>query len=151
MLDDAGLRVMELAGKGYCCSQMMVLLALDEMGREDPDLVRAAGGLCNGLGDCSGPCGVLTGSILSLGLYAAKGMDDEEPDDALPLMLETLRDWFTERTLEYGGTACGVILDGGCGAPHPERCGGLVSDANAKVREILVENGLDPAEGRELP
>ncbi|WP_316901100.1 DVU_1555 family C-GCAxxG-C-C protein [Pseudodesulfovibrio indicus] len=150
MLDDTGLRVMELGGKGYCCSQMMVIMALDEMGREDPDLVRAAGGLCNGLGDCSGPCGVLTGSVLALGLYAAKGTDDEEPNDSLPLMLESLRDWFVARTLEYGGTACGDILDGGCGAPHPERCGGLVADANAKVREILVENGLDPAQGRDL-
>jgi hypothetical protein len=150
MLDDAGLRVMELAGKGYCCSQMMVILALDEMDREDPDLVRAAGGLCDGLGDCSGPCGVLTGATLVLGLYAGKGMDMEEPEDCLPVMIESLRDWFTERTLEYGGTSCGAILDGACGQPHPTRCGGLIGEANAKVREILVDNGLDPAEGREL-
>jgi hypothetical protein len=142
---------MELAGKGYCCSQMMVILALDEMDREDPDLVRASGGLCNGLGDCSGPCGVLTGSILALGLYAGKGMDMEEPEEALSVMLESLRDWFTARTLEYGGTTCAAILDGECGRPHPTRCGGLVSEANDKIREILVDNGLDPAEGRELP
>jgi len=150
MLDDVGIKMMEMAGKGYCCSQMMVLLALDEMGRDNPDLVRAAGGLCNGLGDCSGACGVLTGGALVLGLYGGKGLDMEEAD-TLPVMLESLRDAFAETTAQYGGMACGDILSGGCGQPNPLICGGLVSDMFATVREILVEQGVDPSEGRDLP
>ena len=150
MMDDAGLRMMELAGKGYCCSQMMVVLALEEMGRENPDLVRGASGLCNGLGDCSGPCGVLTGAMLVLGLYGGKGLDMEEPEDALPLMFEEMREWFGEATSQYGGTACGDILGGECGQPHNTRCGGLVSEGSAQVREILVRHGLDPSQGRDL-
>ncbi|MBG0789885.1 MAG: C_GCAxxG_C_C family protein [Desulfovibrionaceae bacterium] len=148
MLDDTGLRMMELAGKGYCCSQIMVLLALDEMGRENPDMARAAAGLCIGLGDCSGPCGVYTGAALVLGLHAGKGTDMEQTDDKLPLMLEELRDWFVAATEQYGGTTCGAILDGECGQPDKARCGGLVADASAQVREILVANGFDPAQGR---
>lgn len=140
---------MELAGKGYCCSQMMVLLALDEMGRENPDLVRAAAGLCNGLGDCSGPCGVYTGAALLLGLYAGKGEDMEEAEDVLPLMLESLRDWFADATSQYGGIACGDILDGQCGQPDAAKCGSLLSETYAQVRAILVDNGLDPSEGRD--
>ncbi len=150
MFDDTGLKMMELAGKGYCCSQIMVQLALEEMGRENPDLVRAAAGLCNGLGDCSGPCGVYTGATLLLGLHAGKGTDMEEADDRLPLMLEELRDWFVVATTQYGGTSCGDILEGNCGQPNTARCGGLVSEAYAKIREVLVGNGFDPAEGREL-
>jgi len=150
VLDDTGLKMMELGGKGYCCSQIMVMLALDEMGRENPDLVRAASGLCNGLGDCSGLCGVYTGSAVLLGLYGGKGEDMEEPVDVLPLMLEELRDWFAEATSQYGGMACKDILDGQCGQPDTARCGGLVSAAYARIREILVNNGLDPSEGRAL-
>jgi len=149
MFDESELRMMELAGKGYCCGQTMVLLALDEMGRENPDLVRAAAGLCNGLGDCSGPCGVYTGASLVLGLYAGKGRDMEESDDKLPLMLEELRDWFVSATEQYGGTSCTAILDGECGQPDQARCGGLLSDAFAQVREILAKNGFDPSMGRE--
>lgn len=149
MLDDVGLRMMELGGRGYCCSQILMLLALDEMGRENPDLVRASAGLCNGLGDCSGPCGVLTGAACLLALHGAKGTDFEESDDRLPLMLEQLRTWFTDQVAgQFGGVACADILEGECGGPNPERCGGLVADAYARVREILVENGIDPSEGR---
>ena len=148
MFDETGLRMMELAGKGYCCSQILVLLALDEMGRENPDLVRAAAGLCNGLGDCSGPCGVYTGAALLLGMHGGKGTDVEERDDKLPLLLEALRDWFVATTEQYGGTTCGDILDGKCGQPDQIRCGGLVADAYAQVREILVDNGFDPSQGR---
>jgi hypothetical protein len=151
MLDDTGFRIMELAGKGYCCSQMMVMLVMDELGRENPDLVRAAGGLCQGSGDCSGTCGVYTGAVLALGIYAGKGSDMEEAEERLPVMQETLRDWFSEVTSQYGGTTCAHILDNECGGPDPERCGGLVGAASAKVREILVDNGLDPAVGRDLP
>ncbi|WP_147820874.1 DVU_1555 family C-GCAxxG-C-C protein [Salidesulfovibrio onnuriiensis] len=149
MLDDSGLRMMELAGKGYCCSQIVVLLALDELGRDNPDLVRAASGLCMGMGGCSGPCGVHTGAALVLGLHAGKGTDMETQDDKLPLMLEELRDWFAEATAPYGGMSCGDILDGECGQPHQSRCGGLLSAVSAQVRRILAEHGLDPAEGRE--
>lgn len=151
MLDDAGLKVMELGGKGYCCSQMLVIFALEEMDRENPDLIRAAGGLCNGLGDCSGPCGVYTGAALVLGLYAGKGEDMEDADDRLPLMLEALRDWFAQATASFGGTACGDILGGEYGQPDQVKCGGLLTGAVTLVREILVQNGFDPAEGRDIP
>jgi hypothetical protein len=149
MFDESGLAIMELAGKGYCCSQIMVLLALEEMDRENPDLARAAAGLCNGLGDCSGPCGVFTGASLVLGLHAGKGLDMEEADDRLPLMLEGLRDWFVAATEQYGGTSCGAILGRECGQPDKERCGGLLAGAFAQVRVILADNGFDPSEGRE--
>lgn len=150
MLDDSGLKMMELAGKGYCCTQILILLALDEMDRENPDLVRAAAGLCNGLGDCTGTCGVFTGAALLLGLYSGKGSDMEEANECLPVMLEDLHDWFGGETDQYGGATCNDILGGECGHPDPVRCGGLVSAAYNKVREILAANDLDPAEGRDI-
>lgn len=149
-MNESDLRMMELAGKGYCCSQILVLLALEEMDRENPDLVRAASGLCSGLGDCSGTCGVLTGATLLVGLFAGKGLDMEESHEAFPLMLESLQDWFSGAVSEYGGHSCREILGGECGQPDPVRCGGLVAEAYDQVRTLLSDNGLDPSEGRDL-
>jgi hypothetical protein len=126
----------------------MVLLALDETGGDNPGLVAAASGLCNGLGDCSGPCGVYTGAALVLGMYAGKGVDAETADERLPVLLESLRDWFASATSQYGGTACGDILEGKCGQPDSAKCGGLLSATSAQVRIILADNGFDPSEGR---
>lgn len=152
MLDDLDLNLLRLSGAGYCCSQIMLLLGLQELGRSNPDLVRAAAGLCHGMGDCEGPCGVLTGGACLLGLYAGKGLDDEETDERLPLLLSELTDWFRETaTSEYGGIACSQIIGTDCGKPDQQRCGSLLSRTYAHIREILAENGLDPAEGRELP
>lgn len=148
-MNDSDLRIMELAGKGYCCSQILVLFALEDMGRENPDLVRAAAGLCSGMGDCSGPCGVYTGAALLLGLYAGKGLDMEEPIDAFPVMLEALQAWFFDAVSGYGGTTCIDILGGECSRPDPVRCGGLVVAAYDQVRTIIHENGLDPSQGRD--
>ena len=33
--------------QGYCCGQLLILLMLQAMERENPDLVCAAGGLCH--------------------------------------------------------------------------------------------------------
>lgn len=148
MLNDAGLRMAALAGKGYCCTQIMLLLALEDMGRENPDLIRASAGLCDGLGDCTGPCGVITGALCFMSLHAAKGMDMEEADDRLPLMVEELRGWFAEVAGEVGGTNCVDIIGGNCGSPDPVLCGSLMSRAYDKVREILAANSIDPSEGR---
>ncbi len=149
MLDDIGLEMLRLSGAGYCCSQIFVKLALDEMGRDNPDLVRAMAGLCRGMGDCSGPCGVLAGAACVLGLHTGKGHDMEQPEEHFDLMMEELNDWFRQRCDEpHGGIACGQIMNGDCSAPNPSICGALLSETYALVRAILAENGFDPAQGR---
>ena len=108
----------ELSGKGYCCSQIMLILGLEEMDRENPDLIRAMAGLCMGVGNSGGTCGVLSGASCLLSLHAGKGSDDEEPHEKLPLMLSELTDWFSERAGgEYGGITCAHIMGEGAEAP----------------------------------
>lgn len=149
-MNDTDLRIMQLNGSGYCCAQILILLCLDNLQRENQDLVRSAQGLCLGMGDCSGSCGILSAGICALGLYAGKGSDFEEADDKLPLLIENFRDWFKERaTAQYGGYICEDILEGKCGAPRPDRCGQLLIDAYNELVNILLEAGLDPNEGRE--
>lgn len=152
MFDDLELELMRLSGAGYCCSQIMLLLGLEAMNRSNPDIVRAAQGLCHGLGDCAGPCGVLTGGACLLALHAGKGLDDEDADERLPLLLSELTDWFRETaTADFGGISCAEIIGNECGKPNPQRCGGLLVQTYARIQELLVENGLDPYQGRELP
>lgn len=148
MLNDISLRMMQLAGQGYCCSQIVMILVLDGMGRHNPDLVRAMAGLCHGMGDCDGPCGVLSGGAAVLGVYAGKGTDDELADERLPLLLEGFRDWFSDAVAGFGGISCGTIAGGDCRTPNPERCGGLLSGAYEQLMALVSEQGMDPFAGR---
>ena len=149
-MNDNDLRIMQLHGAGYCCAQIILILCLDHMDRENPDLVRAAQGLCLGFGDCSGPCGIMSGGICALGIYAGKGTDTEQADDKLPLLIESFRDWFQSRTeTEFGGNSCEQILGEKSTMPNPQRCGGLLTEAYEQIVSILLENGFDPSEGRD--
>ena len=58
--DEIVMRMIELAEKNYNCSQIMMILALDREGRENPDLVRAMSGLGDGCGFFKETCGIMT-------------------------------------------------------------------------------------------
>lgn len=147
-MDEARMHMMELSRKGYYCSQILLLLGLGAQGKVNPDLIRAMGGLALGGGTGAGTCGSLTGAACLLALYAAKGRDDEEEHEELPLMLSELEEWFrAEIGGRYGGVRCNDILSDG--TPSTERCGPIVAEAYARAMSILVEHGFDPTEARE--
>ena len=56
-MDDTMIRMMRLAQKGYTCSQILILLALEARGEQNPSLVRAAAGLAYGCGTGRGAAG----------------------------------------------------------------------------------------------
>ena len=146
-MDETMLRMMELSYKGYYCSQILVILALEAQGKENPDLIRALGGLANGYGSEEGVCGVLTGAACLLGLYAGKGTDDEHEDEILKYMLNDLMVWF-ERTVggRHGGITCGMIV--GDRTEVRQRCGAIVAEAYAYVMELLASSGYDITTGK---
>ena len=43
-------RMLELAQKGFYCSQILLFLGLEAQGKSDPDLIRAMSGLAGGWG-----------------------------------------------------------------------------------------------------
>ena len=45
-------RIIELSSMGYHCSQMIMILTLETIGEENPQLVKALGGLGGGIGYC---------------------------------------------------------------------------------------------------
>lgn len=144
------LDILPLAAKGYCCSQMLGLLALEAQGTRNPGLVRALGGLCHGMGQCGRTCGVLTGGTCVLSLYLGKGDDAETASDKADLAVSEFVEWFTGRTEQYGGTTCADIL-GECLETKPDvsRCADLVGEAWGQILTILTDLGVDPSAPRE--
>ena len=137
-------RMMELADSRYNCSQILMILSLEQAGRENPGLVRAMSGLGDGCGFFNETCGVMTGGASILALYGAKGTDNEEDSDQLLLMLEAYNDWFTQEVAGlYGGARCIDITKELAGTPDVKQiCGGLVFMAHKKLNEILETHGF---------
>jgi hypothetical protein len=117
------------------------------MGKCNPDLVRAMGGLANGCGSEDGTCGTLTGASCLLGLYAGKGTDEDREDDILRYLVNDLMCWF-ERTVgqRYGGITCGAIV--GDRSEIRQRCGTVVAETFDYVMGLLSSNGYDVTLGK---
>jgi C_GCAxxG_C_C family probable redox protein len=144
-MDDMIFKLIRLKAKGFCCSQIILLLALEAQGKTNPDLVRSMGGLCFGI-NAGEVCGALSGGACLISLYAGRGGDEEAPDDRYLLMMDELAGWFRETAdEEYGGTRCDDILE-----RYPDRsiCGRIVADTYEKCMDILTSHGFDPVRGR---
>ena len=147
MLNEVSLRILQLSAQGYGCSQVLMQLALEARGEDNPGLVRAMAGLEYGCGGGRATCGALTAACCVLALYAG-GEGAAGASERLPLMLQTLSDWFEERVGgAHGGITCGVIVGQEGPAAARQRCGAIVADTHCRLLEILAENGLDPSGG----
>ncbi len=145
-MNDTISRLMKLIAEGYCCTQIMLILALEAQGRDNADLVRSAGGLCLGIYGSGEVCGALSGGACLISLYAGKGSAKEVVDDRYMMMIVELADRFkTAAENEYGGTRCDEIL-----SKFPDRsiCAQIVTDTYGNCMDILVSHGFDPAAGK---
>lgn len=147
-MNEYDLDILRLHTQGFCCAQIIVQMALEMQGVENPGLVRAMSGLCVGFSSPQGACGALTGGACLIASYAGKGTATEEADDRLPLMLSELVEWFEGYAAErFGGISCSAIVPDG--KPDTSVCGELVSGCYGKALTILVENGFDPSAAHE--
>lgn len=138
-------QLMKLRKQGFYCSQIILLQGLEHMGKSNPDLIRAMHGLAGGLGFSGELCGALTGGACLLGLYAGKGVPEQEEDPRLIFMVEDLVKWFkSEYAEQFGGIRCEEILAGN-NQNMVARCPLLVASVLQKAKELLVENGYDLA------
>ena len=149
-MNETTLRVMQLTAQEFCCSQVILIMGLEALGHDNPELLRAANGLCQGLGCRDQTCGCLSGGVCLLALHAGKGRSDEDRHDRYELLVDSLVEWFRETAGgRFGGITCEAIVGPGNPAPEPTRCGPLVADTFEKAVSLLVENGFDPCQGRE--
>ncbi|MEA4907505.1 MAG: C_GCAxxG_C_C family protein [Chloroflexi bacterium] len=141
-MDDTDM-LLELRGQGFYCSQIILLLGLDLQGKENPDLVRAMNGLAGGLGFSGELCGALSGGACLLGMYAGKGVPEDEQNPRLDFMVMDLVKWFKQEYGQaYGGIRCADILAGNL-SNRAARCPLIVAGVFQQVKELLVENGFD--------
>ncbi len=138
--------IFKLFNEGYCCSQIMMKLALFEEDKENEDLLRALNGFCIGIGNTPKVCGVLTAGIAILGLYAGKGNGTEYPKTGFSSMVDEYTEWFES---EFGGLECtdliGVvsITDWKTKEEYRIKCGNILMGSYEKLREILVNHGYE--------
>ena len=132
-----------LRRQGFYCSQILMLQGLEQLGKSNPDLIRAMHGLAGGLGFSGELCGALTGGASLLGLYAGKGEAGQPEDPRLDFMIMDLVKWFkAEYSAQFGGIRCEEILAGNS-QNQSIRCPILVAGVLQKVKDLLVENGYD--------
>ena len=142
-MTDEFMRMVELSQQGFHCSQIMMILALEAQGKNNPDLVRAMSGLLGGVGFCGKICGTLTGGACLIGLYAGKGTAEEQRNNRLYLMTSELVEWFEkEYTSKYGGINCSDILQDDP-RNRISRCPQMVIATVEKVKKILAANNYD--------
>lgn len=134
--------ILEQSRLGYSCSQIIVRLALDLDGAENPGLVRAVGALGGGIGGCGMACGCLTGGACAIGYFVCKGEDDEPREDRARQMVAEFVAWFqSEIGRQYGSCDCDAILEGDP-TNKQSRCPRLVEKSYLKAAEILEANGF---------
>ncbi|HBL23846.1 MAG TPA: hypothetical protein DDZ40_06980 [Deltaproteobacteria bacterium] len=146
-MDEIGARMLVLKEEGYCCSQVLLILGLELLGRTNIDLVRSMAGLCHGTSRSGEVCGALSGAACLLSLYAAKGSDGEEADERLPQIFSELTSWFRRYVgTVYGGITCDAIL---AKCPDKSACGFIVRWTYQQIMDILQLNGFDPAKAKD--
>ncbi|MHC6180075.1 DVU_1555 family C-GCAxxG-C-C protein [Clostridium sp. JNZ X4-2] len=146
MDNDTAFKVYKLASSGFCCTQIMVKMALQEEENDNEDLVRAFRGMCNGINFMEKTCGVLTGGIGIIGLYAGKGNEEEDCKEDFTEMMDEYTNWFQR---EFKSTDCrdlaGIqnIKDVGKKVGYPVKCGEILQKSYMKIQYILDEHNYE--------
>ena len=121
-------RIMELKLQGYCCSQIIMQLGLEGMGRENEDLIAAMAGLCDGM-HRGGTCGTISAAVCLLYL-----IDREQAG----FLCDELFDWFED---SFGSTECDELIES---SPLKKAavCGGLVENTYLKLTEMFEDHNI---------
>jgi len=122
-MDDVQSRALSLTLSGQCCAQVLVSLALEDRGRDNPDFVEHVAPLCLGL-QSGLTCGALSGGLMALSLLRTDGVDEQTG--------RAYVDWFVA---EFGSSECGQLV-GDDMALRAARCPGMVVDSYLHAREI---------------
>jgi hypothetical protein len=127
-------RLYELRLQGYCCSQIMMKMGLEDAHRdENPDLIQAVRGLCDGM-QTGMLCGILTSAACLLSLLQPKNAD---------ILIGDIVEWFKSEYGENNGRiACEDILAGDL-MKRFTLCPQILAATYDKVWELLEANGYE--------
>lgn len=115
--------IFELKLKGYCCSQIIMELGLRRLEKENPDLIAAMAGLCNGIW-LGQTCGVISAAICLFYLADPQQAERYSGD---------LSDWFDAT---FGSLTCDELI-GENPLSKSEKCPMMLDATFKKLSEIL--------------
>ena len=116
----------DLVLKGYCCSQLVAIIAgLEVLDEENDGLLRSLRGLCIGMYNKKA-CGALTGGACALSLHLEGGRLQEA--------CRELAEWFEQR---FKSVDC-MDLNGAASVPTMI-CMDIVRETCEKCLEMLME------------
>jgi len=119
-------RIYDLKIQGYCCSQLVGIIAgLEPLDEDNESLVRSLRGLCFGM-YAQKVCGALTGGACALSLHL-EGINLAEA-------CRDLTEWFEVR---FGGVSCEDLV--GRGGRSALVCMDAVKETCEKCLEMLIE------------
>ena len=116
--------------KGFCCSEIVMKIYLEEAEKNNPDLVKAMGAFCGGM-DGNQVCGALVGACCAI-------VDSSEDKfEAKPLKLEFMEK-FNEK---FDGYTCDDLI-GGSAEQRIQRCPIIIEETCYELIDFLEENAL---------
>lgn len=136
---DEQLRMLELVKQGFHCSEVLVFMGLDSLGKDNPDLIRSVSALAGGIGFAGEICGALTGGACVVGLNAGRGTPEEDEDPKMKMIIQELVDWFSQK---YGGTYGGIRcrdITGDDPESVASRCPRILVSVHKKVKSLIQE------------
>lgn len=119
-------RIFDLTLKGYCCSQIITAMILEDMDKENQDMIDAMGGFCNGM-ESGETCGTLIASIAMLFMVDTKAANQELRADFM--------DWYYDI---YGSYSCRDIVHDDP-AQKMEVCPVMIENCYNMLRELLED------------
>jgi hypothetical protein len=117
-------RLFEQQMKGYCCSQAIMALALEDMDMDNEDIVAASAAFCGGMRR-----GKICGSLAA----AAMALHLRDPERAAEWQAEFM-EWFEG---EYGSCDCDGII-GGDPVRRAQTCPSLILGTYMRLREYIL-------------
>ena len=131
-MSDNAKKIREQLEQGECCSRIITRIGLELLGRDNPDMIRASGGLCMGV-HSGYLCGALSGAAQILTLF--------DPENAARHMIPRLMEWFDD---EYGSRFTSPnCLDITGGTPRYEICRDIVLQTWEQSTSLLEEFGFE--------
>jgi hypothetical protein len=130
---DIGERIFDERLKGHCCSEQIMNMCLEDMGRDPEasrDLVKAMGAFCGGLHEGLA-CGTLCAAL------AVLWVAEEDPFKAHDELGPEMMAWFKDR---FGSWDCADLL-GGDDTRRMTLCPVIVEDTYLKLRDMLEDIG----------
>ncbi|MGI6655411.1 MAG: C-GCAxxG-C-C family (seleno)protein [Desulfobulbus sp.] len=102
-------KAVDLFLKRLHCSQVLAMIGLEKLDKNEPDVIRALGSFGGGIGGTGHICGALIGAVSVLGsLYSRSSLEEKENPRMWNATKEVLRN-FEELTKDYGGIECRQI------------------------------------------